>query len=135
MGLAEKRIIKEFETTVYPGLKQKIDEAAGFAVPMEVRWETLAKEERYSHQWLGAWQNVYFQPIIDAFKHICADDMGKEALKGALKQIVVQNTKDSYSSDWASFESGVLTLDYQFANIDAVRDRMERMKTAVEKAL
>jgi len=135
MGLAEKRIIKEFETNVFPGLKQKIDEAAGFTVPIEVRWETLAKEERYSHQWAGSWSNVYFQPIIDAFKQICVDDMGKEALKGALKRIVVQNTKDSYSSDWATFESGVLTLDYQFANVDAVRDRMEKLKTAVEKAL
>ena len=135
MGLAERRIIKDFEANVFPGLKKKIDDAAGFAVPMEIRWDTLAKEERFSHQWAADWPNIYFQPIIEAFKQICVDDMGKEALKGALKQIVVQNTKDSYSSDWATFESGVLTLDYQFANVDAVRDRMEKLKTAVEKAL
>ena len=91
MGLAEKRVIKEFESTVYPDLKKKIDEAAGFSVPARGPPDTLAKDEKYSSGWVAGWPKIYFHPMIEAFKQICADDMGKEALKTALKQVVVQN--------------------------------------------
>jgi hypothetical protein len=135
VGLAEKRAIKEFQTNVFPGLKQKVDEAAGFEVAMEVRWDTIAREETYSSGWVAGWPNIYFQPIIDAFKQICVDEMGKEALKASLQRIVVQNTRDSYSSWWASFEGGTLTLDYMFTNVDAVADRTKVLRDVVEKAL
>ena len=135
MGLAEKRIIKEFETTAYPALKKKIDEAAGFEVVMEVRWDTLAKDEKYQGSWIASWPKIYFVPIENAFKEICADAMGRDALKGALKKIIVQNAAESYSSYWATFDDGVLTLDYQFTNVDAVDDRTQKLRAAVEAKL
>ncbi|MGN6110522.1 MAG: hypothetical protein ACTHU0_35795 [Kofleriaceae bacterium] len=135
MGLAERRAIKEFETTIYPGLKKQIDEAAGFEVALEVKWDTLAKDEEYVKSWAEAWPKLFFEPIIDAFKRICIDDMGKEALKEGLKKVVVQNTKESYSSYWAAFEAGVLTLDHQFTNVDYVSERTDTLVGVLEKGL
>lgn len=135
MGLAENRAIKEFVTTVLPSLKTKIDEAAGFDVPLEVRWDTLTRDETYSSGWVAGWPKIYFQPIIEAFQQICVDDMGKEALRSSLKRVVVQNTKDSYSSWWASFAGGTLTLDYMFTNVDAVTDRTRVLREALENGL
>ena len=135
MGLAEKRAAKEFETTIFPKLKQEIDEAAGFAVPLEVRWDTLMKEDGYAANWASGWPKVYFEPIVLAFKDICSDAMGKEALKDALKKVVVQDTKPSFSSYWASYDKGVLTLDHQYCNVDDVSQRAKLVKDTLEKNL
>ena len=136
MGLAARRLASEFQTKFFPALKEKIDAAAGFPVEMEVRWDTIINsDERFLHQWLEGWPKIYFEPIVAGLKRICVDDMGKEALRGALKKVVVQNTKDSFSSDWASFESGVLVLDHQFSNLDDIKQRADRMVHALEQAL
>ncbi len=137
MGLAEKRAAAEFETTVYPGLKKQIDEAAGFEVPTEVRWDTLIKQEKQVAAWKDAWPKLYFLPIVNAFKQICVDPMGKDALKETLKKIVVQDAKPSYSSYWASFDkaSGTLTLDYQFTNVDDINGRADMLRKVVEDAM
>ncbi len=138
MGLAERRIATDFQTNHYPALEKRIHEAAGFPVPIEVRWDTLAGgEPRYSHAWVDGWPKIYFAPIIEGFKLIASDDMGKQALQAALKKIVVQDTTKSYSSYWASFEaaSGTLTLDYQFTNADGVKERTETLVKELEKAM
>jgi hypothetical protein len=136
MGLAARRLASEFQSKFFPALKERIDAAAGFPVEMEVRWDTiLNNDERFMHQWLEGWPNVYFEPIVHGLKRICIDDMGKEALRGALKKVIVQNTKESYSSDWARFDSGVLTLDCQFSNLNDVQPRAERIIKALEEGL
>src|SRR5688500_13692457 len=112
MGLAERRAAKKFETESYPRLKKDVNDAAGYDVPMEVEWDTLAIDEQ-SHLYDEYWPQVYFQPLKTALKEICQDDMGKEALKGALKKIIIRNTKNtSYGASIATFDKGVLTLDH-----------------------
>lgn len=135
MGLAERRAAQDFETNHFPGLKKKIDEAAGFEVPIEVKWETLARDGKYVAQWADAWPKIYFVPMIEGFKQIARDAMGKEALKTALKQVVVQDTTTSFSSAWAKFESGVLTLDYQFTNVSDGKARTDVLVKELEKSL
>lgn len=135
MGLAERRAAQDFETNHWPALKKKIDEAAGFEVDIEVKWDTLAKEGKYVNQWTDAWPKIYFAPIIEAFKQIARDAMGKQALKESLKKVVVQNTTSSFSSYWASFESGQLTLDYQFTNVSDVKARTDVLVKELETKL
>jgi hypothetical protein len=137
MGLAERRAASEFEATHYPPLKKKIDEAAGFAVDIEVKWNTLSKDQnsKYVTQWADAWPKIYFAPIIEAFKLIARDQMGKDALKAALKKIVIQDDKKSYESSWAVFDSGTLTLDYMFTNVSDVKARTEYLVKELEKKL
>jgi hypothetical protein len=137
MGLAERRAAKEFETNVYPGLKQQIDAVAGFEVPLEVKWDTLMKQEKYIAKWNESWPQLYFLPIVEAFKAICIDQMGKDALKDGVKNIIVQDTQESYSSPWASFDkaTGTLTLDHQYTNVDDVRARAQTLQMTLEKDL
>ena len=136
MGLAEKRAVKEFQEGQYPNLKSAIDTACGFDVPIKVEWETLS-EDGMSHLFSDAIAKIYFQPVIDGFKEICQDDMGKEALQGALKEVVFRNS-GSHSNPNAAihFEGGVLTVDHKpFSNIDDVSDRTKHLVSLLEKNL
>jgi hypothetical protein len=138
MGLAERRITSDFQTQHYPALEKKIHEAAGFEVPIEVRWDTLAAgDPKYSKAWIDSWPKIYFAPIIEAFRLIARDEMGKAALKASLKKIVVQDTTTSFASYWAKFDapSGTLTLDYQFTNVSAIKDRTDVLVKELEKSL
>ena len=138
MGLAERRVANDFQAQHYPALEKKIHDTAGYAVPIEVRWDTLAAgDPKYSKAWIDSWPKIYFAPIIDAFKLIARDQMGKDALKAALKKIVIQDTTKSFSSSWATFDtaSGTLTLDYQFTNVNSVKDRTDYLVKELEKNL
>jgi hypothetical protein len=136
MGLAERRAAKQFETSRMPALTQEIHAAAGFDVPLEIHWDAMATEGN-AHLFEQTWPQVYFQPLIAAFKEVAADDMGREALKGALKKVVVQNTSDiSYAGRMVRFESGVLTLDHApTTNAHQVDERTRAIRETLEKSL
>ncbi|MBN1208773.1 MAG: hypothetical protein JXB05_28185 [Myxococcaceae bacterium] len=136
MGLAERRAAKEFETKRFPQFKKDIDEAAGFEVPVTVHWDTLAKEGE-SHLYDESWPKVYFEPLIAALKAISIDDMGKEALKGGLKKIEIQNRSGAYYGDRiASFDGGTLLLDHEpHTNVDDIQDRTDGIRKLLESKL
>lgn len=136
MGLAERRAAKDFETHRFPQLKQDIDAAAGFDVPVVVHWDTLAREGE-SHLYDQCWPKVYFQPLISALKDITVDDMGKDALKAALKKIEIRNQKGNSSGHRiATFESGTLTLDHEpHTNVDDLHERLEAIRKLLESKL
>jgi hypothetical protein len=134
MGLAERRAIKHFQDNTYPPLLKQIQDAAGFAVTVEVDWESLATLES-SHLYEECLPKVYFLPVVDGMARIAIDDMGKEALKSAVKKIVIQNKKPDYSSYWATFEHGVLTLDHQLSNVDYGKDRADELVRILESKL
>jgi hypothetical protein len=123
--------VKTFQDTLFPKLKQEIDAAAGFSVEIEVDWESLAAPE-YGHLYADAFPKVYFQPLINAFKGVAVDDMGKEALKAGLKRVKIKDE----SSSWPTFEGGVLTLKFPaVANLDYVDDRRKAIQDILEKNL
>jgi hypothetical protein len=135
MGLAERRASKKFQNEDYPALKKAIDEAAGFEVPIEVDWGSLAVDE-YGHLYQEAFTKVYFQPLTEAIQDICIDDMGKEALKEALSKIVICNKEGRYGKSAFSFTDGVLLFDHKaVTNIDDVQERRKHIVELLEKAL
>ena len=137
MGLAERRAATDFETQIYPELKKQIDAAAGFEVPVEVRWDTMMRQEKYVKGWKENWPKLYFKPIVAAFQAICIDEMGKSALKEILKKVVIQDTKSSHSSNWAEFDkaTGTLTLDHQYTNVSEEKSRADIMRNVLERAM
>ncbi len=131
MGLVERRAIKTFTEGQYLQLKQEIDTAAGFEVTIEVNWDSLATED-YAHLYEEAFPQVYFRPLIGAIKAITIDDLGREALKTGLKQILIDNR----GSSWPTLEAGVLTLPFDaVANLDAWADRQQSIEDVLEKGL
>lgn len=135
MGLKEKRAVQDFEQNIFPGLKTEIETIAGFSIEFEIAWEKLAIDG-YDHLYAEAFPKVYFTPIANAFKEICVDDMGKEALKGALKKIFITNEKGASSPTAMAFEGGTLTVDHKPAtNIDDIDVRSKAIQKLLENAL
>ena len=48
MGLAERRGIEDFKSSRFEALRDQVTEAAGFAVPIEIDWESIAEDGRAS---------------------------------------------------------------------------------------
>ena len=134
MGLAEKRAIKEFADNTFPKIHEEIKAAAKFDVEIEIHWDTLAAENQ-SHRYNESLPAIYFQPLIDGLKEITHDDLGAEALKGALKKIEVKNVEGRGDTNWAKFENGVLELDKRYSNENRLQDRTNALKSTLEKAL
>jgi hypothetical protein len=136
MTLAERRIVSEFESGLYPALKTRVEEAAGFPVPIEVRWDTLAVPGE-SRLYAESWPKVYFEPLVAGLATVSRDQMGKDALKSSLKKIVIQNTSGCYYGDrWARLEEGVLTLDHEpLTNSGDVEDRKKGLIKLLEEKL
>lgn len=136
MGLAERRAAKEFETNRYPTLKKQIDDAAKTTVNVEVKWETMAADG-YATSYDENWPKVYFTPLIEAFKSIARDDMGREALHASLKKVVIENRSGIYYGDrMASWADGVLTLDHEpCTNVDSIDERSDGIRKLLESKL
>jgi hypothetical protein len=136
MGLLEKRALKTFQDENYQKLTSEINTLAGYPIEFDVKWPTLALDEKASIYEEG-FTKVYFTPLIEAIKGIVTDDMGKEALKEALKKVVIKNEGDHvYGSNAYSFDAGVLTIDHQpFSNIDNVTERSMELSKLLTKHL
>ena len=112
MGLVEKRAIKSFQDTKFPELQKEINTIAGYPIEFSVEWDTLAAPD-YADRYDEYFTDIYFKPIIESFKFIAADDMGKEALKEILQKIHIKNDGTVTSEVRAyTFEGGVLTVNH-----------------------
>lgn len=136
MGLAERRATKDFQDKSLPQLKAEIEKLAGFAIPIEINWEQLARDD-YGDSYDENWKKVYFQPLINALKKVTRDQMGKDAVKSGLKKIILCNTRGAYSAESAiTFAGGEVTIDHDPAsNVDYIDDRTDHLVKILEKNL
>ncbi|MCX6117142.1 MAG: hypothetical protein NT027_06350 [Proteobacteria bacterium] len=135
MGLQEKRVIKEFQDNQFPALKSQIMAAAKVEIPMEVSWDQMALDG-----WVEGLKSniapIYFEPLVKAFSSLCADDMGSDAVKAAVKSIKICNTDRKYGEDAISFANGVLQIDHcPVSNPDNVQERADFIVSTLEKIL
>ncbi len=112
MGRTDKRAVKAVQDTKFPELEKEINTIAGYPIEFEVKWDELAYPD-YAHMYDETFPEVYFIPVINAFKNIASDDMGKEALKETVKKIVIKNENDISSALRAySLDNGALIIDH-----------------------
>lgn len=135
-GLKEKRAIQDFQNNDYPTLLKEIQAAAGFDVSVKVNWDELA-EENMSHLYKESFPKVYFLPVIGALQKICSDDLGKKALQGSLKEIIIKNDGTNFNPDKvAQFKDGILTINHQpTTNISDSAKREKGIVKVLEQAL
>ena len=81
------------------------------------------------------WTDIYFDPLIAALKSLCADDLGKGAVKESLKKVEILSTGQYYDGAGFSFEAGVLRLDDRNVNNQQVKKRTDKIISKIEKAL
>lgn len=135
MGLAERRGVERFKNDDYPGWKTRIDEAAGFEVPVEVAWEELAVAD-YADSYGEFFPKVYFRPLTDALSAVTIDDLGANALRAGLSKIVIRNTGEFSSTAGIAFGDRVLTIDHQpHVNIDYGEERAKALQRTLESGL
>jgi hypothetical protein len=141
LTLPERRAITAYEKGTYATLLKNIQTAAGFAVPVEVKWETIAlsdQAENYAHD--DFWTNIFFVPLKQALATVAVDDMGKQAVRAKLKKIVVQYDSatapvNAYA-DGVSFKGGVLTLNFTpYTNARDIDARAQAIQKALEAGL
>lgn len=110
MGLAERRKIKELQDGVLPGRVKEIAEICGAPIPYEVDWDSFQDDL----QGLNFLDNLSCHRLNMALRVICMDDMGKEAVREALKLVRLRNVKEK-SAMKLQFEGGVLDMHCAYA--------------------
>ena len=140
-SLAERRAIAAYQKDQYPALQKKIQQAAGFDVPVEVNWNSIAMPgdaEHYAQD--DYFVKTIFQPIEMALAEVAKDDMGKTALKEKLKKISIMYSEAGASAsaykERVKFTGGVLAVNFRpFTNTDEVQDRAKAIRQALEAGL
>jgi hypothetical protein len=112
MGLAEKRWVADRKKTDEPALVSQIKATLGFEVPVTIDWEGFGEDLTESTYITN---DQYGIPnLVKALSSITADDLGKEAIKGALKKIEIQATKADNTN--FAFEDGVIVWKAYFGS-------------------
>lgn len=131
MGLAEKRWAAEKKKTDEPALVSQIKATLGFDVPVEIDWDGFSQDLNdvgyIAHESYGV------QNLVKALGTITVDDLGKEAIKGALKKIQIQAAKPGDTS--FSFEAGVIVWKAYFGSSSDGYIYADAMQKKLEAAL
>jgi hypothetical protein len=131
MGLTEKRWAAEKKKTDQAAFASQIKATLGFDVPIEIDWDgfsqDLAQVEYISHESYG------LHNLVKALGTITADDLGKEAIKGALKKIVITPGK---ADDAAfTFEGGTIAWKAYFGSSSSGYIYADAMQKKLEQSL
>jgi hypothetical protein len=110
VGLEEKRKIKELEEEVLPGRIAEIEEICGAAIPYEVDWASFDGDL----QALNFVDNLSCHRLNMALRVICADDLGKEAVRETVTKIRLRNVKDTGEKS-LSFAKGTFQMACAYA--------------------
>jgi len=110
MGLEERRKIKELQDTTLPERTQELKEITGSDITYDIDWDTFANDSEA----LRFLDNLSCHRTNMALRVICADDLGKEAIKDGLKVIKLKNvnSKDEMS---IKFGGGALEMALNYA--------------------
>lgn len=110
MGLNERRKIKELQETTFPERVKEIEEICGAPIPYDVNWDSLSDDLEA----LNFIDNISCHRLNMALRVICADDMGKEAVRETLKSIRLVNVKTKAETGLA-FAAGTLEMRCAYA--------------------
>lgn len=134
----DRQALQAYQKSIFPGQQAAIRKAAGFEVPMDVRWDAIARpDEGESYSDEGYWTNVFFVPLTQALSEVTSSSAGKQAVRDKLKRIVVTFDKEtapvSAYENGVNFEDGVLSLNFApFTNPMYVEERAQAIRKRLE---
>lgn len=135
MGLAERRMIAKMKEQFENKTERLISKEAGTELKFEVDWDSIVKEDNL-HYIEEAFDKIFVQPLVEAFKSICSDGMGKKAVKEGLKKVVIRDHDKTGAGDLASsMEDQTLTIDHKITNLDDLQLRIKGFTSTLEKNL
>jgi len=131
MGLAEKRWAAEKKKTDQAAFASQVKATLGFDVPIEIDWdgfsENLDDVQYITHESYG------LPNLLKALSTITVDDLGKEAIKGALEKIVITRAKPDDAV--FTFEAGVITWKAYFGSSSTGYIYADAMQKKLEQSL
>lgn len=65
---------KDFQENSYPKIQKQIQTVTGADIPLEVDWKSIAVKE-HAHMYFT---KIYFTPLVNGLKHICANEANKK---------------------------------------------------------
>jgi hypothetical protein len=110
MGLSERRKIKELRERSFPERTRELEEIAGSPIVYEVHWASFENDLEA----LNSLDNLSCHRTNMALRAICADELGKEAVRDGLKTIKLANVKEKGDMSIA-FSGGVLDMACAYA--------------------
>jgi len=130
MGMLEKRAMKAAQEGWLPKRQAELDQICGTEVPYDIEWESFASNEK-AINWLE-----YNGPheVNAAFRGICKDDIGREAVAEGVTRVVLCNVTE-VTDKQLSFADGVLRLDCAFAKSPSGRFTHKEIRTRLEEGL
>jgi hypothetical protein len=111
VGLEERRKIKELEEQVLPGRIAEIEEICGAAIPYEVDWTSFDGDL----PGLNFLDNISCHRLNMALRAICADELGKEAVRDTVRKVRLRNVP-SIEEKSLSFAGGTFEMACAYAS-------------------
>ena len=131
MGLAEKRWVQERKKTDEEAFVSQLKAVAQTDVSVEIDWDAfsanMADAQYISHDSYG------LPNLIKALKDVTVDDLGKEAVKGGLKKVVIKPAAAEQAR--FVFEGGVIQWHAYFGGSSSGYIYADQMKKTIEAAL
>jgi hypothetical protein len=90
MGLIEKRLIRSGQQEWVPEAQKELRELTRSEVVYEIDWDGFQSDEAA----LNNLANQALRRINSAFRVVCSDDLGQEAVKEQIAKVVVKNVSD-----------------------------------------
>jgi hypothetical protein len=105
MGLIEKRLIKQGMEEWVPEAQKDLRGLTGGEQTYSVDWDSFSSDEAA----LNNVRNQGFRRINAAFRVVCSDELGKEAVKEQVATVAVRNTDDAAKKS-LSLKDGAFTV-------------------------
>ena len=105
MGLEEKRLVKQLKEEVVPKYEKELQEIAGNQISYDLDWDSFADDMDA----LNYVESRILTEVSNAFRDLCKDDLGKDAVKESVKKVNVKNLS-SYGCDDITLNGGTLNL-------------------------
>lgn len=136
MGLAEKRAVEAIKTGVFKDITNQVAQVVGKEVQIDVAWDDFMKEIEGRPDALSEYvTSVFFSPLVNGLKAVCADDMSRKAVNEGVNKIELACSGSYWSEGGISFSSGTLKLDSTYANIEKVQARTDAVQKVIENGL
>jgi hypothetical protein len=134
----DRKAVQAYQESIFPAQQAALHKAAGFEVPIDVRWDAIALPdwgEEYSNE--NFWTKIFFVPLAQALSEVTSNSAGKQAVRDRLKNIIVTfdeaTAPVSRYENGVTFEDGVLTLNFKpFSNATDITDRARAIRKKLE---
>ncbi len=131
MGLQEKRLAKNIQDNVLPGILAEIKSVAGYEPAIHIDWDSFTAYDEYP---LSRLELDVLPDLVEVFKRIAIDDMGREALQAGLRSIRMENTDDQNAVE-IRFADGEFYHKMQLAGSTYSRYSANQIVPLLEKSL